>query len=257
MRRAYADTPGGQLHYREVGSGPPLVLLHMTASSSVMYERSLPLLAERFRAIAVDTPGFGLSDPLPGPPDIAGYARAVAAFLDALGLVEVDLVGSHTGASIALELAVTAPERVRKLVLAAILAVRDEHERRAWSERILRPWQPDGQGAFVDEILWWLTQYVREHDGDAYLTELIARLQAGPDYLLAPAAVIAHDALGALARLTHPTLFLSPVEDRLIGETRHAHAAAPGSSYVEIPGDDGVAYEHPAEFAAAVLDFLS
>lgn len=256
MRRAYADTPGGQLHYREAGEGRPLLLLHMTASSSVMYERALPLLAERFRAIALDTPGFGLSDPLPATPDIPGYALAVGAFLDALGLDRVDLVGYHTGASIALHLALSTPERVNRVVLSAILAVGDDEERRAWSEKILRPWQPDGRGDFIDEIRWWLAHYVRETDGDAYLAELIARLQAGPDYLLAPSAVIAYNALDALSRLRQPALFLSPVEDNLIDETRRAHAAAVGSSYLEIPGDDGATYEHPESFARAVLDFL-
>jgi pimeloyl-ACP methyl ester carboxylesterase len=258
MRRGYVDTSGGQLHYREAGEGPPLLLLHMTASSSVMYERSLPYLAERFHAIALDTPGFGLSDPLSEEPDIPGYAGAVRAFLDARGIERVDLVGFHTGASIGLELAVAAPARVGKLVLGPILATRDDEERRVWSEKILRPWEADGRGEFVEEILWWLPHYIRENDGDAYLTELIARLQAGPEYLLAPSAVIAYDAFAALSRLEHETLFLSPVKDNLIEETRQAFASAPeGSSrYEEIPGDDGAIYEHPAEFAAAVLEFL-
>ena len=258
MRRGYVDTPGGQLHYREAGEGPPLLLLHMTASSSVMYERSLPYLAERFQAIALDTPGFGLSDPLPEEPDIPAYAGAVNAFLDARGIEQVNLVGFHTGASIGLELAVAAPARVSRLVLGAILAARDDEERRVWSEKILRSWELDGRGEFVQEILWWLPHYIRESDGDAYLSELIAGLQAGPEYLLAPSAVIAYDAFAALSHLEHETLFISPVQDNLIEETKQAFASAPeGSSrYEEMPGDDGAIYEYPAEFAAAVLEFL-
>ena len=45
MRRGYADTEVGQVHYVEAGEGPPVVLLHQTASSSVVYARTLPLLA--------------------------------------------------------------------------------------------------------------------------------------------------------------------------------------------------------------------
>ena len=257
VRRAYADVSRGQLHYREAGEGQPLVLLHMTASSSIMYERTLPLFAERFRAIALDTPGFGLSEPLAGVPTIPGYAAALAEFLDALGLDQVDIVGFHTGASIALELAVTDPGRVGRLVLAAILALRDDAERAAWSELILRPWEPDGRGEFLEGIRWWLGQYVPEDDGEAYLEELTATLQAGPDYWHAPSAVIAYDAFGALARLTQPALLLSPREDNLVEETRRAHAATPGSEYVEIPGNDGAAWQYPAELTAAVLEFLS
>ena len=222
MRRAYADISTGQLHYREAGEGPPLVLLHMTASSSTMYERVLPLLSGRFRAIALDTPGFGNSDPLPETPTIAAYAAALAEFLDARGLDQVDVVGFHTGASIALELAVSEPARVRRLLLAAILALRDDAERADWSERIVRSWEPDGRGEFLEGILWWLSQYVPVDDGEAYLSELTSTLQAGPDYWRAPSAVISYDAFGALARLEHPALFLSPRDDNLVEETRRA-----------------------------------
>ena len=256
MRRAYAETSGGQLHYRETGEGPALVLLHMTASSSLMFERALPLFGRRYRTIALDTPGFGASDPLPGTPTIPDYARALGEFLDARGLEDADLVGFHTGASIALELAVSRPERVRGLVLASILAVQDEQEAERWSELIAQPWQPDGRGEFLERVRWWLSMYVPPDDSEAYLAELIGTLAAGPAYYHAPAAVIAYDALGALTRLRAPTLFLSPVEDNLIEETRRAHAAAPGSAYTEIPGGDGACWQHPEAFAAAVLEFL-
>ena len=46
MRRAYVDLDHGQVHYRTAGTGRPLVLLHQTASSSVMYERLAPHLED-------------------------------------------------------------------------------------------------------------------------------------------------------------------------------------------------------------------
>ena len=77
--RGYADTSLGQIHYVEAGEGPPIVLLHQTASSSVMYARAMPLLAANYRAIAIDTPGFGMSDPPSSSQDIIEhYADAVA-----------------------------------------------------------------------------------------------------------------------------------------------------------------------------------
>ena len=257
-RRGYVDTSRGQLHYREAGEGDPVVLLHMTASSSVMYERVLPILASNRHAIAVDTPGFGLSDPLPGIPDIPAYAEALGDFFDALLLEKADVVGFHTGASIALEFAVSQPNRVRKLVLAAILALQNQEEASEWSTRILDPWDPDGKGQFVSNICWWLSQYVPLDDGEAFLSEMIARMQAGPDYLLAPSAVIAYDALAAVVRLSRETLFLSPEKDNLSDLTSRAFSLSNGmkTSYREIPGDDGAIYEYPEEFSAAILDFL-
>ena len=113
-------------------------------------------------------------------------------------------------------------------MLAAILAGQDEQEAVRWSELSAQPWQPDGRGEFLERVRWWLSMYVPPADSEAYLAELIGTLAAGPAYYHAPAAVIAYDALGALTRLRAPTLFLSPVEDNLIEETRRAHAAAPG-----------------------------
>src|SRR5262249_54824673 len=80
-RRGYAAAGFGQLHFREMGTGEPLLLLHKTPSSSIMYCRVLPLLGQRYRAIAIDTPGFGMSDPPPPDVGINFYAQA---FLDAM-----------------------------------------------------------------------------------------------------------------------------------------------------------------------------
>ncbi|MBN8658688.1 MAG: hypothetical protein J0M11_23325, partial [Anaerolineae bacterium] len=63
IRKGYAETSEGQVHYREVkhASGTPLVLLHQTASSGMMYEPLMTLLKDDFHTIALDNPGFGAS----------------------------------------------------------------------------------------------------------------------------------------------------------------------------------------------------
>ena len=106
VRYAYADTPLGQVHYREAGSGPPVVLFHESPISGRIYEESLLVLGRRVRAIAPDTPGYGASPPPPEPIPITGYSERMILFLDALGLDKVALVGSHTGGAIAAQLAV-------------------------------------------------------------------------------------------------------------------------------------------------------
>ena len=255
-RRGYANTELGQVHYRESGVGEPLVLLHMTASSSVMFTRCIPLLARRFRVIALDTPGFGLSDAPAERPEISDYARSLAAALEELGVERASIVGFHTGGTIALELAARFPRYVSRLVLAAILVPKTGDERTAWGELLLRPWEPDGKGEFLDHVLWWLGNYVPEHDGEAYLAELIGTLQAGPTYWWGPRAVIEYDAFARLGELELPILFLTPCADNLAQDTHRAHAACPGSSYVEVPGNDAAPWEFPDEFCQAVVDFV-
>lgn len=265
MRRGYADTPVGQIHYREAGAGgaaaggvagaAPVVLLHMTASSSTLYERAAPLLAASGRrVIAMDTPGFGLSDPPPGPDgSIAHYGRAVVGLLDALGIAAADIVGFHTGATIGLELAVARPERVRSLVLAAAFMLEaDGSDRQRWRDLILVPWVPDGRGDFLGGLVDWLRLYVPPGDGEFFRSELISRLQAGTDNWWAPNGVIDFDAAGALREVRCPLAFLNPVDDNLAAATRRAAALRPDAPYVEMPGADGAPMTHPAEFAAAV-----
>ena len=132
-RRGYAPTSLGQLHYREVpgpapggapaGSGEALVLLHQTADSSEQFSELLAELSGRVRALALDTPGYGHSDPVPeerAPPSIPDYARAVAEALSALGVESAALLGTHTGASIALEVSASRPRLVTRLVLSGL-----------------------------------------------------------------------------------------------------------------------------------------
>lgn len=120
-RRAYADLPHGQVHYAECGApaAPPVLLLHQTPRSWAEYREVLPLLGQRYRAIAMDTAGFGGSDPPALAPSIEAWAAVAVQLLDALGLPQVHVVGHHTGGVIAIELAARHPQRVRSLVLSS------------------------------------------------------------------------------------------------------------------------------------------
>lgn len=119
LRYGYADTPLGQLHYAEAGQGRPIILLHQTPRSHDEYAEVLPLLAESFHAIAMDMYGFGMSAKPEGPQTIEMYALGVLSLADALGLDTFHVMGHHTGAAVALEVAATALHRVSSLVLSS------------------------------------------------------------------------------------------------------------------------------------------
>src|SRR5512146_257706 len=118
-RRFFCDTAMGRVHCVDSGSGggAPLVLLHQTPRSVDEFKEVLPLLAKHRRTIAIDNPGYGCSDPVEGQPTVSDYARAVVDVLDALTIDKAVLVGHHTGAVIAIELAAAFPERVDRVVL--------------------------------------------------------------------------------------------------------------------------------------------
>ncbi len=100
--------------------GAPVLLLHQTPRSWDEFRDVLPLLGRHYRAIAMDTVGYGNSDPLPqGQASIENWAKAAHQLLVALNIERVAVVGHHTGASIAIEIAASYSEQVAALVLSA------------------------------------------------------------------------------------------------------------------------------------------
>ena len=120
IRQGFADLPEGQIHYRTAGEGPPLLFLHLTTASSDGLLDVMPILATRYKVIAMDRFGHGGSDPLPEVVSVEVLTRAVANFLDALGVDRTSIVAHSTGAYEAVELAIAHPQRVEKLVLVRI-----------------------------------------------------------------------------------------------------------------------------------------
>lgn len=120
IRFAYADTSRGQVHYAASGpSGAPAMLLfHQCPRSWDEYREVLPLLGRTHRAIAMDIIGYGHSAPAPDH-SIETYADVAVEFARGLGLGPVTAVGHHTGALVALEVAVRAPALVSRLVLSS------------------------------------------------------------------------------------------------------------------------------------------
>lgn len=108
---------GGRLRYLDYGAGPPVVLLHGMACCWQWWLECVPELAQSHRVVAVDAPGFGASDPLPGTTTIADHADAVAALLEDLGVSRATVVGHSMGGLTATSLASKDPGLVARLVL--------------------------------------------------------------------------------------------------------------------------------------------
>ena len=110
--RAYLDGPWGQIHVRVSGAQhtTTVVLLHQMVWSSLQFEYVQPILAARgVRSIAVDLPGYGLSDGPDHVPSAEEYADALLPVLDHFALKKVILHGNHTGATIAVAFATPIP----------------------------------------------------------------------------------------------------------------------------------------------------
>ena len=100
------------------GDGPPLLLIHGLGYTRDGWGPVPGLLAERFRVIRFDNRGIGESDVPEGPYTAAEMAADALQVLDEAGVERAHVVGTSLGGMVAQELALAAPERVGKLVLA-------------------------------------------------------------------------------------------------------------------------------------------
>lgn len=109
----------GVLRYREVGDGPPLVLLHGSGPGVTGWRNfsgNVSAFARHFRTLVLELPGFGVSDPAGDLHPMAAAQTAVQDFVDGLGLEKVSLVGNSMGGFIATQFAIDRPHQVDKLV---------------------------------------------------------------------------------------------------------------------------------------------
>ncbi|MFE4499737.1 alpha/beta fold hydrolase [Rhodococcus sp. NPDC056743] len=112
---------GQSIFYAEIGDGPVVLLLHgggPGASGVSNYSRNIVDLAEHFRVIVPDLPGYGQSSKGVDQTDPFGYlADAIRGLLDVLGIHRAHLVGNSYGGACALRLALDSPDRVERMIL--------------------------------------------------------------------------------------------------------------------------------------------
>lgn len=115
----WLESPRGWIHYIDEGQGMPLIFVHGNPSWSFEYRGSILALRERYRCVALDHLGFGLSQPSPEATGIhpRAHAQHLAALLDHLGLDRVVLIFSDWGGPIALSVVRQMPDRIRALVV--------------------------------------------------------------------------------------------------------------------------------------------
>jgi pimeloyl-ACP methyl ester carboxylesterase len=119
----YLTVDGLRIHYRDEGSGPPLVLLHGVMASLHTWDGWVAELQRHYRVLRFDLPGFGFSDDLPGDLYTPEHgARLMELTMRALGLERFHLAGNSLGGFLAWNYAAAYPQRIEKLVLLSPIA---------------------------------------------------------------------------------------------------------------------------------------
>jgi pimeloyl-ACP methyl ester carboxylesterase len=155
---------GVRLYYEEHGVGPPILCIHGTGGSALMWGATVPELARLGRVIVYDRRGCTRSQ-RPDPYDktsVAEHADDAAALLDALGVAPAAVIGRSYGGEIATDLALRYPERVRGLVLLEGASLSLSAEAAAWEEALRRR----VQAAAADDLTTVGETFIRGVLGD-------------------------------------------------------------------------------------------
>lgn len=223
--KAYAPSRHGQLHYRITApqaapAAPPLLCLHQTPGNGGDWAAVLPALGSKRVVVAVDTPGYGMSDAPPAPISIEDFGEIMAQLMQdlaAAGTVPAgpfDVMGFHTGSLIATELAKTFPDRVRRAVLFG-LAAYPADKREAKLAGLLTNFPPPADNLVHIEKLWAIISQLSDprmtaeerHVSMAECLRLGARMPWG--YI----SVYRYDFLGAMIQVSQPVLVMNPEDD--------------------------------------------
>ncbi|MDH3047561.1 alpha/beta fold hydrolase [Gordonia alkanivorans] len=229
--RRELETGLGVLRYHEAGDGPPLLLLHGSGPGVTgwrNYRGVLADLAEHFRCLVLEFPGFGVSDPGDGHP-MAMAQTSVGLFLDGLGLGAVNMIGNSMGGIVAARVAIDEPHRVSKLVTIGGMGKNVLSSGPSEGIKLLMEFTDDPTR---DRLIRWLTSMV--HDPALVTEELIAerwelatdpttldiarRMYGSKAFAATMAAAAASDAppyWSRLNRITAPTLLTWGRDDRV------------------------------------------
>ena len=113
----YIEVEGTRVRYRDTGEGPPVIMIHGFASSLETWDLVQPIIAKNHRVISLDLKGFGWTDRPEGDYSPWAEAKIVRALMDRRGIDRAAIVAHSWGSSVALALALGAPERVTKIAL--------------------------------------------------------------------------------------------------------------------------------------------
>ena len=215
MKRAYLDTPHGQIHIRVAGSrGPQLVLLHETPLSGAAFDPAITPLAQNMRVLAPDTPGYGSSDPPSQALSIPEYATRLALAVDTLtGEEPYALYGVHTGAAIAVAWAEQCPH-VTHVILSGLPAYEPE-VRADRLENWAPPMTASANGSHLTRAWEHYNRIWKEPPVAHQNRAVLDMLSVLDRYHWAYRALFEYDPLPALAGLKQPVLFLTAERDSL------------------------------------------
>ncbi len=259
IERAFVHTREGRIHYASAGTGDPVLLLHQTPRSWDEYRDVIPILAEQFRVLAMDTIGFGDSDKPDRPGSVEEYGKGAVAFLDAIGVERVHVVGHHTGGVVGVEVAATHPDRVDKLVLSGTTCVDAEGRRIAAEWPSIDLVEVSADGSHLTRLWQKRMSYYPPDRPDLLHRLVIDCLRVFDRVEEGHIAVDTYHMEDRLPKIKATVLLVCGTEDwAAYPDLKRLAAYLPDATVLEVPGAGIPFPDHlPERFAEVVLGFLT
>lgn len=255
----------------ELGTGPPLLFVHGLSGCWQNWLEQLPAFAATHRVIAVDLPGFGVSELPERQISIPGYARFLDGLCDLLGVSEpAVVVGNSMGGFVAAELAIAVPERVSRLVLVSAAGISSDRVKRdpvltvARGIAIGAVWAATRHETFARRagLRRIALSYVARHPErlSAPLAFEVMRGSGRAGFLPALDALLGYPLRERLGEIACPTLIVWGEDDRVIPvkDASRFERLIPDARKVLLPDTGHVAMlERPVVFNGLLRGFLN
>lgn len=261
VRRAFADSRWGQLHYRSIRppeaeqTARPLICLHASPRSGKAYVNFMKSIGSDRIVLAPDTPGFGESEPPPEPVEIADFADVMTDFIMKQGFDEVDLFGFHTGSEVATELWHKMGKMVKHIVMYSAPLFSDEELADFRARYTPVTFGEDGiHNVERWQFFWpWLGP---DQPITNYAEAFNETLRWGPAYSWGHRAAFNYPMAKRLKQVNCPVLVLNP-EDDLYEQSKRAADLIQKGRVHDLPGfGHGMLDTRTADIAAVVREFL-
>lgn len=268
MRTAFIDVADVTLHVRTAGAGPAMLLIPQAPVSARTLESRIERLSKDFFCIAPDLPGLGESDALAGGlVTVERMAETMLALLDRFGIERAVAYGQHTGALVATEMGLTAPDRIAGVLIGGypIYTVEESsHRFTSYAPQLQAPSWDGGHLAWLwwryreQFIYWpWNTKAPRTRATCAVPSKEFLQAGAGEiaarhdSYAAIYDAAFDYDAEGALRRVSVPVHFILDLADSLSLKIELAAAANPALHRWPGASEEIEAIEHKVALEAA------
>jgi pimeloyl-ACP methyl ester carboxylesterase len=265
----YVDVGGLKLCYQEKGQGENVLIIPGLGTNIDFWQLSIPVLAEQYRVLALDPPGFGKSDKPDVSYDLQWLSEQIVAFMDARKVERTSFIGASLGGHLALMITLAHPERVNKLVLMGSCG--------AWPRT----------GFLLDatiKMLWndamvtdhlrrnWPTIYDRMFDRQTELTQRLFRYQMAVRARMSTYAdegraesrslrsIFYHSCRDRMSEIKRPALLIWGQHDQwhLPNEAAYFRSHLPDSRLVVVQGSGHeVMIDQTEVFNKTVLSFLA